>query len=122
MSTKLTINGSWTQFVPKLRSLSDFTTHGSLRGTDAVGGTYGQLDRIYWDSVDFSHYTVYSYNTPIAWFVSSALHTPKNQSNCDVIETTGGYWVVPNDKYSVTTSKSQGRINTALSVINNSAY
>ena len=44
-------------------------------------------------------YVIYSYQTPIAWRV-----TVKGVS----------YWVAPPFKYSVTTSKHQGRVNTAL--------
>jgi hypothetical protein len=93
---KLTINGLWTQFVAPLRDLEDFTTHGSLRGLKGGAGYTGQLPYGHWGSAQSAQYVVYSYNTPIAWLDRA------------------GFWQMPAVKYSVTTSKSQGRILTAL--------
>ena len=42
-------------------------------------------------------YVIYSYATPIAWRYAET-----------------GKWFVPSDRYSVTTSKQQGRVSTAL--------
>jgi hypothetical protein len=50
-------------------------------------------------------FVIYSYRTPIAWHVVS--------ENC----VGPGHWVMPNTKYSVTTSSHQGQVGTALSQI-----
>jgi hypothetical protein len=117
----LKVNGSFTQFIPVLRSKSCFETHGALRGFE--GGAYmlGQLDRKYHDSASSAEYVVYSYYTPIAWFVRS-VSIPSDQSDCSLYEDIDGWWVVPDAKYSVTTSKHQGRIRPALSCILDFTY
>src|SRR5687768_2943852 len=61
-------------------------------------GSYGQLSVVYYESVKHADYVVYSYDTPIAWL-------------------TYGMWHMPDKKYSVSTSKHQGKISTALSVM-----
>lgn len=117
---KLKINGSFSQFVQPLRNREAFDTHGSLRGI--VGKTYGGiLPEIYKESAHSADYTVLSYATPIAWFVpnGSSVDIP---SNCVVEAVSSGYWIMPDVRYSVTTSKQQGRIRTALSVLNNPSY
>ena len=51
-------------------------------------------------------YVIYSYNTPIAYrYQEENMDSPR--------------WVVPNVKYSVTTSKHQGKVRTAISQISN---
>jgi len=99
------INGMWTQFIRPLRKCEDFRTGGSMRGEAAPygAGTLGRLPAEYHASACAADYVVYSYATPIAW------HGPDG-------------WVMPNESYSVTTSKQQGRIRTALSVLWDSAY
>lgn len=52
---------------------------------------------------DLVDYVIYSYQTPIAW------HVVAESCKGD------GHWVMPETKYSVTTSKHQGRVGTALS-------
>jgi hypothetical protein len=100
----LTINGIWTQYVKPLRNREPFRTHGSLRGAPVTcGAETGRLPRQYHDSVRAADYVVWSYATPIAW------HGPDG-------------WVMPDETYSVTTSKQQGRIATALSVIDDENY
>jgi hypothetical protein len=98
--SKLTINGSWTQFRAPLRNFEPFKTHGSLQGfpVNVNYGAWGsgRLPAEYRASFDRCTYIVLSYNTPIAWF------------------TPGEGWVTPAVKYSVTTSKQQGRIFTAI--------
>jgi hypothetical protein len=77
----------------------EFTTRGSLSGQPSTGWT-GRLpsewQTEYRDREDRIAYTVYSYGTPIAW-----------------LDTEEG-WVMPDVKYSVTTSKQQGTIRMAL--------
>ncbi len=75
-----------------------FTTHGALEGVCMPSYvTLGQLPSAYHDSARKAHYVVYSYRTPIAWYVPSV------------------GWVMPDTRYSVTTSKHQGKIRTAIS-------
>jgi hypothetical protein len=102
----LKVNSSWTQFIPSLRHRTAFTTAtGSLRGTPGKPESLGQLGKLWSASAMRASYVVYSYDTPIAWFDLNA-------------------WVYPSEHYlnrdghrSVTTSKHQGRISTALSVL-----
>jgi hypothetical protein len=96
----LTVNGLWTQFIEPLRKRETFRTHGSLRGEPAPygPGTFGRLPAMFRDSASHADYVIYSYATPIAW------HGPDG-------------WVMPPVTYSVTTSKQQGRIATALSAL-----
>lgn len=100
----LTINGGWWQFSAPLRDRSPFRTHGSMHGTtDPIG--HGRLPREFWSSFDAAThgnatgYAVYSYATPIAWW------SPEDG------------WTMPEVRYSVTTSKHQGRIRVALAEI-----
>lgn len=89
-----------------IRSANDFQTHGALRGetvSDARWIGTGILPtsdretlRTFGRLVDF---VVYSYDTPIAYRV-----TVDGDS----------YWVVPDVRYSVTTSKHQGTVRWAL--------
>lgn len=75
-----------------------FKTHGALRGdTWTVGSPLGILPD-YWRArlaadlgTDGRVYMVWSYQTPIAWYTEAG-------------------WVVPDAKYSVTTSHHQGRL------------
>ena len=61
----------------------------------------GQLPLEWHPSAKRACYMVYSYNTPIAWYVAWS----ENR------------WVVPDVKYSNTTTNHQGKITVALSVI-----
>jgi hypothetical protein len=94
----LKINGLWTQFINPLRKREPFQTGGSMHG-DRGAGSLGRLPAQYHASARLADYTVWSYATPIAW------HVP------------GAGWVMPDERYSGTTAKQQGRIRTALSVI-----
>lgn len=102
---KLTVNGSWTQYMEPLRELEPFTTHGSLHGEPYPLGTgyvsTGELPddwaRLFVARSHIIDYVAFSYHTPIAW------HDRE----------TG--WVCPEERYSVSTSKQQGRIFTAIS-------
>lgn len=98
---KLTTRSMWTEFRDCLSELRPFVTHGAFKGVarpnrERSGITYGQLPRQYWDDVTGADYVVYSYLTPIAW------HMPNGQ------------WVMPDVRYSVTTSKHQSKIRTAI--------
>lgn len=101
----LRVNGRWDTFVPYLRDRIPFNTHGALKGRDCLYGSGGQLPESEFIKLntllrtDRLAYVVYSYATPIAW--------------CDV----DGAWTVPDCKYSVTTSRHQGRIRAALSSV-----
>jgi hypothetical protein len=99
----LKINGIWTQFINPLRKREPFRTGGNMHG-DRGTGSLGRLPAQYHASARRADYTVWSYATPIAW------HVP------------GAGWVMPDERYSVTTTKQQGRIGTALSVIDYPAY
>jgi hypothetical protein len=98
--TKLRVNDSFTAYVPVLNALEPFVTSGSLRGVREFEGT-GQLPAEHRDAVRAAtvDYVVYSYATPIAWH-----------------DTVTG-WTMPKERYSVTTSKQQGRIAPALARI-----
>jgi hypothetical protein len=81
-----------------------FTTHGSLSGRAPYGEHFGpwdsgRLPREYVESFQRATFAVFSYATPIAWVDES------------------GQWVIPDVRYSVTTSKhqSQARYGAALS-------
>lgn len=106
---KLKVNGGWWQFTEPLRYGMDFRTHGALSGRSLWQGMHrhgecfcretasgGQLPGHYIDSFAHAKYAVFSYDTPIAWL------------NEDDV------WITPGIKYSVTTSKHQGRIFTAI--------
>lgn len=72
---------------------------GTLRGESGRGPrTHGELPEEFHASVRYADYVVYSYDTPIAW-------------------RSGGKWVQPYIKYSPTTTRHQGRIEVALSVL-----
>lgn len=108
MAKKLKVNGSWTQFLDPLIGREPFETHGALSGMSLYVGMHrhgecfclnrhmGNLPEHYWESFAHASYAVFSYFTPIAWL------------NED------GVWIMPGIKYSVTTSKHQGRIFTAI--------
>lgn len=90
-----------TDFYALARELSDRSEWhmGEMHGTRDVQWRWGRLPIEYRDSVKTADYVVYSFSTPIAW------HTPD------------GEWHVPDVKYSQTTTKHQGKISVALSVL-----
>lgn len=61
-------------------------------------GYYGQLPSEHYEKVKHADYVVWSYATPIAW-------------------ETYGIWHMPDKHYSQTTTTHQGKIRTALSVM-----
>lgn len=72
----------------------------------------GQLPDRYRDLVRLASYIVYSYATPIAWFIEG---TPSDLSDVESLRAwldngeASGAWVMPAVRYSVTTSKHQGK-------------
>lgn len=95
---RITTRDSWTVYRDMLEQRTPFTTHGSMRGEPGRYPGYepGILPRAYWDSARQAVYTVYSYTTPIAWVDAN------------------GTWTVPNVRYSVTTTRHQGKVLAAL--------
>lgn len=82
-----------------IRSREAFDTYGALRGVENDYFGTGILPEPYASQYRQDHptYTVFSYSTPIAWY------TPE----C-------GGWVIPDVKYSATTSKHQGVVCVAV--------
>src|SRR5687767_753500 len=99
MITHLTTRSTFREYADALSSLTPFKTRGSLEGQYVPVWRFGRLDYDYRDSFKQADYAVFSYSTPIAW------HIP------DV------GWVMPDVHYSQTTTRHQGKIRTALSVI-----
>lgn len=100
MTRKLTvIRSSWMDYRDVLEAGEDFDTSGSLRGRREGWGAslvWGhRLPAEYHASARAADYVVYSYATPIAW-------------------RTQGQWVTPDVKYSVTTSRQQSTVFTAI--------
>jgi surface antigen len=76
-----------------------FRTHGNLSaicGTETTGRMAGETKRTFDARREDITYTVYSYGTPIAWYDEQA------------------GWIVPEDSYSVTTTKARNQICRAL--------
>jgi hypothetical protein len=76
-----------------IATLTPFATSGALSGRRPHGETFtawesGRLAQQHVDSFRASTFAVYSYSTPIAWV-------------------TDGRWVIPSDRYSLTTSRHQ---------------
>lgn len=98
---KLTTRTPWWEFRPVLLAREPFKTSGNLYSLrEAPWISPGRLSREYLISVRKADYVVYSYGTPIAWH---------NEDG----------WHMPDVKYSVTTSRHQSRIRTALSDVLN---
>lgn len=70
----------------------------TLRGRFTTSVVLGRLPDEYSTLAGHADYVIYSYSTPIAWRDSD-----------------DGKWYFPHVKYSVTTSKQQGRVLAALS-------
>ena len=98
--------------IKKINTRSDFFTYAALlnqreafqAGANVYGAPklasnerYGQLPALFWASFTNSDYAVWSYNTPIAWYS----HLAES-------------WIIPNVKYSNTTSAHQNKIRVAL--------
>ena len=85
-----------------LKNKTSFATSGALRGGPATGAeSTGRLPADWRNLYQTgSDYTVWSYATPICW------HRPADD-----------LWIVPDEKYSQTTSCHQSKIATAVSQI-----
>lgn len=97
---KLTTRSSWMDFRNILSDRESFTTNGALKGIanpDSV--TLGKLPNEWHASASKASYVVYSYRTPIAWLGD------------------GGVWITPDIRYSVTTTRHQSKVFTAISQI-----
>lgn len=96
---------SWTVLLDILRNDVEFNNDlASLRGRKQSYGAGRMTNperRAFLESA--VSYVIYSYETPIAW------------------RTQDGAWHVPDTRYSVTTSKHQGKVRTALQVLRNGA-
>lgn len=93
---------TWMEYRDTLRELEPFDTHGSLRGdrdTFSVGRMPDPWRSEYDERRPFIDYTVLSYATPIAW------HDKERG------------WILPDARYSVTTSRQQSRINPAVAAL-----
>lgn len=93
-------NSSFQDYARVLNAGKAFETSGSLGGgavnNGVSGSSAGRLDPKWHPSVGRADYVVWSYGTPIAWRIP------------------GEGWVIPEDTYSVTTSKQQGKIRAAV--------
>lgn len=95
----------WWEYTDVLKNRQPFKTSGALRGVALAAGevpsTTGRLADDWRRLLDTgADYVVYSYMTPLAW------HRPADD-----------LWIMPSDRYSVTTTRHQGLIGTALSQI-----
>ena|SRR5882757_6973427 len=97
---KLTTRDSFAKFADVLQAREAFKTSGSLNGGPVtVLYTTGRLSEDLVQSARSADYVVWSYATPIAWHLAA------------------DGWVVPEVSYSVTTSRQQGKIRAAVSVM-----
>jgi hypothetical protein len=101
---RMTTRDGWWKFMDLLKNREAFTTSGALHGGPVANrplGWSGRLPRDWQNVLDTgADYVVYSYSTPIAW------HRPADD-----------LWIIPDEKYSVTTSRHQSLISTAISQI-----
>lgn len=89
---------SWTVLADMLAGEPESFVGNSMHGEPSNGRvSFGQLPAEYHPSVTSADYVIYSYVTPIAWRLRG-----------------DGRWHVPAERYSVTTSKQQGKVRTAL--------
>ncbi|SRR6266851_1318210 len=96
---RLTTRSGWWSYLDVLKNRTPFKTSGALRGgsPEGTGRLPADWRRLYQTGAD---YVVFSYATPIAW------HRPADD-----------LWIVPDERYSVTTSRHQSLIGTAISQI-----
>jgi len=82
-----------------IRNGDEFKTHGAMEGRETLGRwDSGRLPGEFVDSFLTADYAVYSYATPIAW------HVPDFG------------WVMPETRYSLTTTRHQSTVRYALSL------
>lgn len=99
----LTTRSSFDEYAAYLRERRPFKTGGALfaerRGAGGPAGYVGRLPERWRQSLEQAVYVVYSYGTPIAWVDTS------------------GRWTQPDVHYSVTTTRHQSKIATAISTL-----
>lgn len=110
-----TTRDGWWEFAPTLSDGIDFKTSGALSGYraadlgdddwTAANLPLGQLPEEYRASYAAAIYVVESYSTPIAWRLPNRMTGEDDSTQV---------WVMPNVKYSVTTSRHQNKIRVAL--------
>lgn len=109
-ANQLTTRDAWWKFGECLGSRIPFKTYGKLFGTDVPKSDPGRLPtayaELYASELPFIDYVVYSHWTPIAWHVWNPGITGVTDAE--------SYWVFPQTRYSVTTSRYQNKIRTAL--------
>lgn len=96
---KLKISSSWMDYRDTLSGEPQaFNTNGRLRGVK-FGWGRGRLPELYrdafMDSIGDIEYTIYSFDTPIAWRID-------------------GVWIIPDVKYGVATKRHQDKIRAAI--------
>lgn len=106
-TVQLTTHQGWWEFSPVLVRLQPFRTHGALRG-DVMDGYWSSTGRLPSEWVqrirnEQPDYVVFSYGTPIAW------HSEKDG------------WTKPPLKYSITTTRHQSLVFTAIDNPNGSS-
>lgn len=106
MATKLRAKGPWWELSPYVRGREAFKTGGALSAVGPQMPGYwaeGRLHPVFFRSLAQADYVVYSYGTPIAWHLRG-----------DYAAEAGYTWIVPDVKYSVTTTAHQNKIRTCL--------
>jgi len=88
----------WAGIARALEAGEPFQTGGELRGVDGGAGFLGtgRLPAEWWADAEGAAYVVFSFGTPIAWRLVN------------------GWWVRPLVKYSVTTTRHQSTVDTAI--------
>ena len=120
----LTTRSAFHHFAAAMNQRTPFKTSGALKGGPSPEAKYfsgwnlGHLNEKWYDSVRSADYIVWSYGTPIAWHVPCTCNGMGFIANRWVFTGECGCksgWVVPDDKYSVTTTKHQSKIVAAVS-------
>lgn len=94
-----TTTNDWHAMAKAMASGDDFATSGALRGQRITGALtnwdMGRLPAEFYSGAMFAGYVVWSYGTPIAYRQD-------------------GEWIIPEVKYSLTTTRHQSRIRAAI--------
>jgi len=109
---------AWWQFVPVLERREAFRTDGALSGGQRVW-RFGRLAYDYRENVKSADYVVLSYSTPIAWHVPTGaaqrLYLPMVLGMMANYRDADGYWIQPEEHYSLAACRHQGLIAMAIS-------
>lgn len=94
-------NDDSVSFAQMMRNAMEFDTHGNLRARREFSGfgAYKPVDLSEVDEIMSALYVVYSYDTPIAWLTRT------------------GEWIRNVTDYSVTTSKHQNKVFSAIDLL-----